>query len=184
MNATGYGPGERRPLTIRKHKSADHRLLALPQRPHRPQPHSKMTDRHIFNDHTSLVVRSLRGLVATHPYLSLIPSLKIVYRADHDPSNVALICGGGSGHEPGTVGFVGKGLLSASVAGDVFASPSARQVFAGIKAVPSDKGTILIITNCTVAVTWGCEALTRRYGGQPPFRAGETDGSIPGSHEC
>ena len=46
------------------------------------------------------------------------------------------------------MGFVGKGLLSASVSGDVFASPSARQVSEAIKAVPSDKGTILIITNC------------------------------------
>ncbi|OCF33676.1 dihydroxyacetone kinase [Kwoniella heveanensis BCC8398] len=108
-----------------------------------------MTDRHIFPDHTTLVFRSLRGLVASHPYLNLIPSLKVVYRADHDPSKVSLICGGGSGHEPGTVGHVGRGLLSASVAGDVFASPSARQVGAAIKQVPSDKGTILIITNYT-----------------------------------
>ncbi|ORX40992.1 Dak1 domain-domain-containing protein [Kockovaella imperatae] len=108
-----------------------------------------MTDRHLFHDHTTLVVRSLKGLVATHPHLSVIPSLKIVYHANHDPSKVALICGGGSGHEPGTVGFVGQGLLSASVAGDVFASPSAKQVIGGIKAVPSDKGTILIITNYT-----------------------------------
>ncbi|KAK4685514.1 hypothetical protein P7C73_g4632, partial [Tremellales sp. Uapishka_1] len=107
-----------------------------------------MTDKHIFHDHTTLVVRSLKGMVATHPHLSLIPSLKVVYHANHDPSKVSLICGGGSGHEPGTVGFVGYGLLAASVAGDVFASPSARQVFGGIKAVPSDKGTILIITNC------------------------------------
>jgi len=107
-----------------------------------------MTDRHIFNDHTTLVLRSLKGLVATHPYLSLIPSLKVVYRADHDPKKVSLICGGGSGHEPGTVGFVGKGLLNASVAGDVFASPSARQVGGAIERVGSEKGVILIITNC------------------------------------
>ncbi|ORY26018.1 Dak1 domain-domain-containing protein [Naematelia encephala] len=108
-----------------------------------------MTDRHIFPDHTTLVFRSLRGLVASHPYLSLIPSLKVVYRADHDSSKVSLICGGGSGHEPGTVGHVGRGLLSASVAGDVFASPSARQVRAAMNQVPSDKGIILIITNYT-----------------------------------
>ncbi|KAK6906553.1 dihydroxyacetone kinase [Kwoniella mangroviensis CBS 8507] len=108
-----------------------------------------MTDRHIFPDHTTLVFRSLRGLVASNPYLNLIPSLKVVYRADHDSSKVSLICGGGSGHEPGTVGFVGKGLLSASVAGDVFASPSARQVNAAIKMVESEKGVILIITNYT-----------------------------------
>ncbi len=107
-----------------------------------------MTDRHIFDDHTTLALRSLRGLVASHPHLSLIPSLKVVYHANHDPKKVSLICGGGSGHEPGTVGFVGAGMLTASAAGDVFASPSARQVFGAVKAVPSEKGTILIITNC------------------------------------
>lgn len=107
-----------------------------------------MTDRHIFNDHTTLVLRSLKGLVASHPSLALIPSLKVVYRADHDRSKVALICGGGSGHEPGTSGHVGRGLLSASVCGDVFASPSAKQVFGAYERVKSDKGTILIITNC------------------------------------
>jgi dihydroxyacetone kinase len=112
-----------------------------------------MTDRHIFNDHTTLVARSLRGLVAHNPRLNLIPALKVVYRADADRSKVSLICGGGSGHEPGVPGFVGEGLLTAAVAGDVFASPSARQVLGGIKAVPSDKGTILIITNCELRAT-------------------------------
>lgn len=107
-----------------------------------------MSDRHLFNDHTTLVTRALRGVVAHNPRLNLIPSLKVVYRADHDRSKVSVLCGGGSGHEPGTVGFVGEGLLTAAVAGDVFASPSARQVLGGIKAVPSDKGAILIITNC------------------------------------
>lgn len=120
-----------------------------------------MTDRHIFHDHTTLVVRSLKGLVSRHPYLHLIPSLKVVYRADHDRSKVSLLCGGGSGHEPGTTGFVGQGLLSASVAGDVFASPSAKQVLGGMKAVPSDKGTILIITNCACGV---CVGRPRRSG--------------------
>lgn len=108
-----------------------------------------MTDRHIFQDHHTLVLRSLKGLVSSHPGLSLIPSLKVVINAAHDTSKVALICGGGAGHEPGSTGFVGYGLLSASVSGDVFASPSAKQVYGAIKAVPSTKGTILIITNYT-----------------------------------
>jgi dihydroxyacetone kinase len=125
-----------------------------------------MTDRHIFHDHTTLVVRSLRGLVAAHPYLNLIPSLKVVYRADHDRSKVSLICGGGSGHEPGTTGFVGQGLLSASAAGDVFASPSAKQVGAAIKAVPSDKGTILIITNCECEGIGRASAIPTASGGR------------------
>ncbi|KAJ7641469.1 Dak1 domain-containing protein [Roridomyces roridus] len=108
-----------------------------------------MTDRHVFSDHTTLVVKSLQGLVASQPNLSLIPSIKTVFDAAHDESKVSLICGGGAGHEPGSTGFVGRGLLSASVSGDTFASPSARQVSGAIKAVPSTEGTLLIITNYT-----------------------------------
>jgi dihydroxyacetone kinase len=106
-----------------------------------------MTDRHVFDDHTTLVLKSLQGLVASRPNLSLIPSIKTVIDAEHDESKVSLICGGGAGHEPGSTGFVGRGLLAASVSGDTFASPSARQVYGAVKAVPS-AGTLLIITNC------------------------------------
>lgn len=106
-------------------------------------------DRHIFSDHQTLVLRSLKGLVASHPSLSLIPNTKTVINAAHDPTKVSLICGGGAGHEPGSTGFVGRGFLSASVSGDTFASPSAKQVYTALKAVPSTAGTILIITNYT-----------------------------------
>ncbi|KDR72886.1 hypothetical protein GALMADRAFT_252217 [Galerina marginata CBS 339.88] len=108
-----------------------------------------MADKHIFSGHSSLVLRSLTGLVNTQPNLAVIPSIKTVINADHDDTKVTLICGGGSGHEPGSTGFVGRGLLSASVCGDVFASPSARQVYGAIKAVPSKNGTLLVITNYT-----------------------------------
>ncbi len=106
-------------------------------------------DRHIFPEHSSLVLRSLKGLVGSHPSLTLLPQTKTVINAAHDPSKVTLICGGGAGHEPGSTGFVGKGFLSASVSGDIFASPSAKQVYTAVKAVPSNEGTILIITNYT-----------------------------------
>ena len=59
-----------------------------------------------------------------------------------------LISGGGAGHEPGFAGFTGRGLLTGAVSGDIFASPSARQVYGAVKASPSTNGTILIITNC------------------------------------
>lgn len=123
-------------------------LLKLsPQRPVELT-HTTM-DRHIFPEHSSLVLRSLKGLVGSHPSLTLLPQTKTVINAAHDPSKVTLICGGGAGHEPGSTGFVGKGFLSASVSGDIFASPSAKQVYTAVKAVPSNEGTILIITNYT-----------------------------------
>ncbi|KIY44664.1 dihydroxyacetone kinase [Fistulina hepatica ATCC 64428] len=106
-------------------------------------------DRHVFSDHATLVVRSLQGLVASHPTLSLIPSIRTVIDANYDTTKVTTISGGGAGHEPGFAAFVGRGLLTAAVSGDIFASPSARQVYGAVKAVPSTKGTILIITNYT-----------------------------------
>lgn len=108
-------------------------------------------DRHVFEDHSTLVLRCLKGLVATHPTLSLIPSIRTVIDANYDKDKVVTISGGGAGHEPGFAGFVGNGLVTAAVSGDVFASPSARQVYGAIQAVPSTKGTILIITNCSIS---------------------------------
>ena len=60
-----------------------------------------------------------------------------------------MISGGGSGHEPAWSGYVGEGLLSAVACGDIFASPSVKQVLAAIASVPSNKGTILLVTNYT-----------------------------------
>ena len=75
-----------------------------------------------------------------------------MYRADIAKvrdEQVTLISGGGSGHEPSHAGFVGDGMLSAAVAGDVFASPSASQVLAAIKLVAGKKGVLLIVKNYT-----------------------------------
>ncbi|THU79797.1 Dak1-domain-containing protein [Dendrothele bispora CBS 962.96] len=107
--------------------------------------------RHIFEDHVTnaIVVRALRGLVASHPTLELLESIKTVIDKDYEKDKVVTISGGGAGHEPGFASFVGRGLLTAAVSGDVFASPSAKQVYGAVKALPSDKGTILIITNYT-----------------------------------
>ncbi len=70
-------------------------------------------------------------------------------RADWDKSRVALVSGGGSGHEPAHAGFVGPGMLTAAVCGDVFASPSLDAVLAGILAVTGPAGCLLIVKNYT-----------------------------------
>lgn len=70
-------------------------------------------------------------------------------RADWDRSKVALVSGGGSGHEPAHAGFVGAGMLTAAVCGDVFASPSVDAVLAGILAVTGPAGCLLIVKNYT-----------------------------------
>ena len=77
------------------------------------------------------------------------PHIKVVVRTDWDRSRVALVSGGGSGHEPSHAGFVGQGLLTAAVCGEVFASPSVDAVLAGILAVTGKAGCLLIVKNYT-----------------------------------
>ena len=77
------------------------------------------------------------------------PHIKVVVRANWDKSQVALVSGGGSGHEPAHAGFVGEGMLAAAVCGDVFASPSVDAVLAGILAVTGPAGCLLIVKNYT-----------------------------------
>ncbi|TMV11543.1 dihydroxyacetone kinase subunit DhaK [Arenibacterium halophilum] len=77
------------------------------------------------------------------------PHIRVVLRTDWDKSRVALISGGGSGHEPSHAGFVGQGMLTAAVCGDVFASPSVDAVLAAILSVTGKAGCLLIVKNYT-----------------------------------
>lgn len=77
------------------------------------------------------------------------PHIRVVVRNDWDKSKVALVSGGGSGHEPAHAGFVGEGMLTAAVCGDVFASPSVDAVLAGILSVTGPAGCLLIVKNYT-----------------------------------
>ncbi|MGE0718943.1 MAG: dihydroxyacetone kinase family protein, partial [Alphaproteobacteria bacterium] len=82
----------------------------------------------------------------------LLDGHNIVVRADANPATmreVALIAGGGSGHEPAHGGYVGQGMLHAAVAGDVFASPTPDAVLAAIRAVTGAPGCLLIVKNYT-----------------------------------
>ncbi len=113
-----------------------------------------MQTKHFINDPTHLVNAALYSLTTTNPSLAFDPSNKIVYRrpAKHGSASpkVSIISGGGSGHEPAFAGFVGKGLLTASVAGTIFASPSAEQVRRAILTrVPTEKGVLVITMNYT-----------------------------------
>jgi dihydroxyacetone kinase len=104
--------------------------------------------RHFYNDPTALVNASLRALTRTNPSLTFDEEYRVIYRC---PVNDAVAVVSGGGHEPSFGGFVGDGLLSASVAGSVFASPSAEQVGRGIDIVGNEKGVCLVIMNYTVS---------------------------------
>ncbi|KAH6895928.1 dihydroxyacetone kinase [Thelonectria olida] len=108
-----------------------------------------MSKRHLFESPDGLVVKSLRGLIAYNPSLSLDETNRVIFNTAYDRSKVSIISGGGSGHEPAWAGYVGNNMLTASVAGDIFASPSTKQILSAIEEVPSDEGTILVVTNYT-----------------------------------
>jgi len=106
-----------------------------------------------INDRDTLVTEAIDGLVrASSGRLARLdgyPHIKVVLRTDWDRSKVALVSGGGSGHEPSHAGFVGRGMLTAAVCGDVFASPSVDAVLAGILAVTGRAGCLLVVKNYT-----------------------------------
>jgi ATP-dependent dihydroxyacetone kinase len=107
-----------------------------------------------INTKETLVVDSLDGLLRSSGGAKLArldgyPGIKVILRTDHKSSQVAIVAGGGSGHEPAHAGFVGLGLLTAAVCGEVFASPSVDAVFAAIMAVTGKAGCLLIFKNYT-----------------------------------
>ena len=104
----------------------------------------------IINDPACVVDEMLEGMVAAHPqYLRRLEGLNVIVRTEFPLHNVALISGGGSGHEPAHAGYVGRGMLSAAVAGAVFTSPTPDQIYEAIKAVNGGKGVLMVIKNYT-----------------------------------
>ncbi|KAA2313700.1 DAK2 domain-containing protein [Pseudooceanicola sediminis] len=106
-----------------------------------------------INTKETLVTDAIDGLIRASggalARLDGYPHIRVVLRTDWDRSRVALVSGGGSGHEPAHAGFVGQGMLTAAVCGDVFASPSVEAVLAGILAVTGPAGCLLIVKNYT-----------------------------------
>ncbi len=107
----------------------------------------------LVNDPRAVVPEMLEGLVALAPGQALLEGWTTVLRAGLPPPDarreVALVSGGGSGHEPAHAGYVGPGMLHAAVAGDVFASPPVDAVLAAIRAVAGPPGALLIVKNYT-----------------------------------
>jgi dihydroxyacetone kinase-like protein len=105
----------------------------------------------IINDPANVVTESLRGLAAAHSGLLRVQyEPDVVIRADAPVAGkVAVISGGGSGHEPLHGGFVGPGMLDAAVPGAVFTSPTPDAVQAAVTATTGDAGALLIVKNYT-----------------------------------
>ena len=104
----------------------------------------------IINEVENVEQEMIQGLVKSRPLkLEKLEAGNIVVRKERKQGKVALVSGGGSGHEPAHGGFVGKGMLDAAVAGPVFTSPTPDMVYEGIKAVATDAGVLCIVKNYT-----------------------------------
>lgn len=104
----------------------------------------------IINNPENVVDEMLKGVVAAHPgYVRRLEGTNVLVRAGAPAPKVALVSGGGSGHEPTHGGYVGRGMLDGAVAGAVFTSPTPDQVYEAIKAVDGGKGVLLVIKNYT-----------------------------------
>lgn len=90
------------------------------------------------------------GMVKAYPnHIKKLDCGNVVVRAHKKEGRVALISGGGSGHEPAHGGYVGEGMLDCAVAGAVFTSPTPDQIYEGIKAIATDKGVLMVVKNYT-----------------------------------
>jgi triose/dihydroxyacetone kinase / FAD-AMP lyase (cyclizing) len=105
-----------------------------------------------INRPEDVVEEMMRGLAVLHPGSARLLGHKVMVRADAERARdqqVAVLSGGGSGHEPAHAGYIGVGMLSAAVVGEVFTSPSSDSVFAAIKAVSGEPGALLVVKNYT-----------------------------------
>lgn len=104
----------------------------------------------LINAVENTVNEMLDGMACAYPqYLKRLDGFDVVVRANASKGKVALVSGGGSGHEPTHGGYVGKGMLDAAVSGAVFTSPTPDQVYEAIRAADGGKGVLLITKNYT-----------------------------------
>jgi triose/dihydroxyacetone kinase / FAD-AMP lyase (cyclizing) len=111
-----------------------------------------ISSKKLINTASAVVPDAVEGLLLTDSRLRRVSDLNIVVRRDIDSAKtkyVSIICGGGAGHEPAHAGFVGEGMLSAAVFGNVFASPSVSAILAAIRVCSGSKGVLLIVKNYT-----------------------------------
>jgi phosphoenolpyruvate---glycerone phosphotransferase subunit DhaK len=102
----------------------------------------------LINATDTVLAESLDGFAAAHADLVVLgEERKFVARRTLKPGKVALISGGGSGHEPLHAGFVGKGMLDAACPGQVFTSPTPDQMMAAVEAVDTGAGSLFIVKN-------------------------------------
>lgn len=104
----------------------------------------------LINDPNNVLNDMIEGIVVAYPeYVKRLEGFNIIVRSEKKKNKVALVSGGGSGHEPAHAGYVGYGMLDGAVCGEVFTSPTPDQIYEAIKAADDGQGVLLIIKNYT-----------------------------------
>lgn len=103
----------------------------------------------LINSPDTVLADALRGVAAAHPELTVDLENRLVISNAPRENRVAIISGGGSGHEPLHSGFVGAGMLDAACAGEIFTSPTPDQMLAAAQAVDAGAGVLFIVKNYT-----------------------------------
>ncbi|MFA7438802.1 dihydroxyacetone kinase subunit DhaK [Castellaniella sp.] len=108
-----------------------------------------MSRRYFINEPDEFVLEAAEGLTLAHPEIAWQREPFFLYRRTPAPGKVALLSGGGTGHEPLHAGFIGPGMLDGAVPGAVFASPTAFQISAATQHVNGGQGVLHIVKNYT-----------------------------------
>src|SRR5215212_3344851 len=130
--------------------------VTVPPRPPLPRTPATGDDdgvKKLINEADDVVGEALDGLTLTNAGIARLSGSTTAVRSDVEAvraaGHVALLSGGGAGHEPAHAGYVGAGMLTAAVAGEVFTSPSVDAVLDAVRAVASAAGVLLIVKNYT-----------------------------------
>lgn len=100
----------------------------------------------LIKDKTQFLSDMLDGMLEVNKNIELIAD-SVIVRKDKKQEGVAIVSGGGSGHEPAHAGYVAQGMLDAAVCGEVFTSPTPDKILSAIKAVDNGDGVLLVIKN-------------------------------------
>lgn len=101
----------------------------------------------ILNHKQKILSSYIASTVSTHPHLEKHPSLPLVYKKTINSNQVPILSGGGSGHEPAHIGYVGEGMLTAAIYGQLFTPPTSQEILEAIRFLNQGKGVFLIVKN-------------------------------------
>lgn len=101
----------------------------------------------ISNHKQKIISSYISATVSSHPELEKHPTLPLVYQKNRNPHQVPILSGGGSGHEPAHIGYVGEGMLTAAIYGQLFTPPTRAEILESIRFLNNGHGVFIIVKN-------------------------------------